>query len=103
MSWKYYRLRLEKQLRRTCNDEKKIQAEIKKACDNRKAVKEANEAVQLQYLLALEKQRNTNLGMKEVNGKILNKYEIRKEIRNGNWKNCKTRRKIRKKEERKAA
>lgn len=56
----------------------------------------------MQYLLTVEEQRNTALGIKEINGKKLNKYEIRKEIRNGNWKNCKTRRNIRKKEERKA-
>lgn len=101
MSWKWYRIRLERRLKKIHNDEKVIQAEIKKACANRKATKDANETRQMQYLLALEKQKNISLGITEINGKKLNKYEIRKEIRNGNWKNCKTRRKIRK--EKKAA
>lgn len=103
MSWKWYKIRLERRLRKIYDDEKIIQAELEKACAHRKTIKDANEARQIQYLLALEEQRNTTLGIKEVNGKKLNKYEIRKEIRNSNWKNCKTRRKIRKEQERKAA
>lgn len=103
MSWKWYKIRLEKRLRRVYDDEKTIQAEIKKACTHRKAIKDANETRQIQYLLALEKQKNIMLGIKEINGKKLNQYEIRREIRNGNWKNCKARRKIRKEKERKAA
>lgn len=103
MSWKWYKIRLERRLRRAYDDEKTIQAEIKKACTYRKAIKDANETKQMQYLLALEEQKNIMLGIKEINGKKLNQYEIRKEIRNGNWKNCKARRKIRKEKERKAA
>lgn len=103
MSWKWYKIRLERRLRRTYDDEKTIQAEIEKACTHRKAIKDANETKQMQYLLALEEQKNIMLGIKEINGKKLNQYEIRREIRNGNWKNCKARRKIRKEKERKAA
>lgn len=97
MSWKWYKIRLERRLKRAYDDEKTIQAKIKKACTHRKAIKNANETKQMQYLLALEEQKNIMLGIKEINGKKLNQYEIRKEIRNGNWKNCKIRRKIRKK------